>query len=50
MVNRDNYKAVRRYLTFLADVKQLDRLTLAKYRKELAYVLEWADETPSSGS
>ena len=46
MINRDNYRAVKRYQTFLADVKQLDRLTLTKYRKELAYLLEWADETP----
>ena len=45
MVNRENYRHMRKYMTYLTDVKQLDRLTLDKYRKELAYLLEWADET-----
>ncbi len=46
MINRDNYKAYKRYLSYLSDMKQLDRLTVDKYRKELVYLLEWADEQP----
>ena len=44
MINRDNYKAVRRYLTFQTEVMQLDAETIKRKDKHLKHLLRWADE------
>ncbi|MCP4606011.1 MAG: site-specific integrase, partial [Proteobacteria bacterium] len=46
MINRDNYHAARKYLTYLGEVKQNVAQTVKRRRSQLRHLLEWADETP----
>lgn len=46
MINRSNYLLVRRYLDYLAEVKQNDAATIKRRRIQFRHLLEWADESP----
>lgn len=46
MINRNNYLLVRRYLDYLAEVKQNDAGTIKRRRIQFRHLLEWADEVP----
>lgn len=48
MINRDNWKLTKKYLAYLADVKQLDLNTVHGAETNMRYLLEWLDETPVS--
>jgi site-specific recombinase XerD len=48
MINRENWKFAKAYLTYLSEVKQLDPGTISSAQTSLRYVLEWSDETPFS--
>lgn len=44
MISRENFGLVRRFLTYLAEVEQLQPKTLSNKRVHLRHLLEWADE------
>jgi len=50
MINRDNWKLVKRYMAYADDVRQLSDLTLYSAKSQMHHLLEWADEVPFSKS
>jgi site-specific recombinase XerD len=46
MINRDNWKQIKMYMAYLAEVKQLDEGTVTSVRSQLRHMLEWLDDTP----
>lgn len=50
MINRDNWKITRDYLTYRKDILQNDIKTIRSGRVVLAHVLNWADSEPFSNA